>query len=658
VLRNRGLAFKLILLTVAASGFIFLSVFGYNYVFSKKLIEKHVEESARNLVMATVNNIEISLRSLQKVPQNAVCFVQDRDLEPKEITRLLHELLKANPDIYGSTIAIEPHVYKKNMGRFAPYLYRLEEGLAFTDLSTGKGDYALNDWYQIPKELERPDWSEPYFEGANDTLMSTFSVPLFKEHDGKRRFAGVITADISLEKLQDIVASLRILNTGYAFVISQNGMVVTHPKKEWIMNETIFGLAEQEGDEQLRALGKRMLKRESGFVQMRAGVFGKESWMYYAPIPSNGWSLAVLFPRDELMADVRRFGIIVAVLIAVGLLSLSFTIVLIARSITKPLSRMADATESIAAGDLDVELPVTQSGDEVGMLTRAFDKMRLSLKEHIRVLTETTAAKQRIESELNIAHDIQMSILPKIFPPFPDRHDIDIYATIEPAKEVGGDFYDFFFIDDTHICVVIADVSGKGVPASLFMAVTKTLIKAKTTAKSIPGEVLTRVNAELSEGNDTNMFVTVFLSILDLATGDFSYANGGHNPPLLIQQEGGVTFIEGSGEPIVGVLEGINYRTKTLRLKNGDRVCMYTDGVTEAANEHDELFGEKRMVAFITVFKNHTLEDEIRGLKEEVSRFAANVPQADDITILGLQFNGRDQLPPENGAARDSEGTG
>lgn len=655
MLKNRGIALKLILLSVSATAFIFLSVLGYSYFFSRKMIEKNVEVSARNLATATVNMIESTLNSVEKIPENAVCFLQERNVERRDMVRLLYALMKTNPEMHGASIALEPNIHQKSIGRFAPYLYRVGEGLGFADHAGNKSDYALNDWYQIPKELERPDWSEPYYdEGANAVLTSTYSVPFYREANGKRDFAGVITADISLEKLQDIVASIRILQSGYAFLISQNGMVVTHPQKDLIMNASIFGLAEQERDEELRELGRRMIRKGSGFAPVKAGVFGKESLMYYAPIPSNGWSLAVLFPRDELMADVRRFSAIVAVLMIVGLSALSFAIVLIARSITRPLTQMANAVENMGGGNLDVQLPAVRSLDEVGVLAKAFDEMRLSLKKHISELTETTAAKERIESELKIAHHIQMSILPKIFPAFPSRDDIDIYALISPAKEVGGDFYDFFFVDDTRISLVIADVSGKGVPASLFMAVTKTLVKAKTTVDSTPGQVLTRVNRELCQGNDENMFVTIFFAILDLSTGEFSYANGGHNPPLLLRTGGEVRFIEGANDPMVGVIEGASYTTRSLLLGAGDWVCMYTDGVTEAMDKAGQLFGEKRLMEHVTGLKKRSVEERIKSVNEEVERFSAGAPQADDITIMAIQFNGCHPAPvSSDGQGRD-----
>ena len=238
-----------------------------------------------------------------------------------------------------------------------------------------------------------------------------------------------------------------------------------------------------------------------------------------------------------------------------GILLLALMITLIARSITTPLRALAAATEVIAKGDFDVSLPQVSGDDEVGALSSAFSTMKESLKDHIRRLTETTAAKERIESELKIAHDIQMGILPKIFPPLPDLDELDLFAVIEPAKEVGGDFYDFFQIDDIHICFIIADVSGKGVPASLFMAVARTLIKSTARKGITPDEILRRVNNELSADNENCMFATIFCGVLNLVTGELLYANGGHNPPVYIPKNGAASFFPSSGGLVVGAME-------------------------------------------------------------------------------------------------------
>jgi len=639
MLRNRGIAFKLIALFTLSSSLIFLLVFGFNYYSSRMMIEKNAEEIARNLTMSTVNRIETITRSVQKAPEHLAYFLQQNSYNREELLRTLKTVVENNPEIYGSTPSFEPYAFDKKIKYFAPYYYKDKGKLRLCYLDGVSYQYLSWDWYQIPKELNRPDWTEPFFdEGAGNILMATYAVPFYKTVGGRKHFVGVVTADVSLEWLRDIVSSIKILQSGYGYLISKNGMFVTHPKKELIMNETIFSVAEAQGNSTLREIGRKMIKGESGFIPFHSIVTGKLCRVFYAPIPSTGWSLAVLFPQDELMADVARLNRIVVILGLAGVLLLAMAVVFIARSITKPLRAMAAATETIATGNLDAELPSVKSRDEVGKLTEAFEYMKKSLKAYIQQLMEATAAKERIESELNIAHEIQMSILPKIFPPFPNRVEFDLYAVIEPAREVGGDFYDFYEVDDDHLCFVMADVSGKGVPASLFMAVAKTLIKANACQGFPPDEVLTRVNNELSRDNESAMFVTVFCGILNTKTGEVFYSNGGHNPPLLLRNTGEITFVETAPSLVVGALDDMVYTMARLVLKPGESLFLYTDGVTEAMNREGEFFSEQRLISELRTLREKPIKEIISQVKERVMAFSEGVPQSDDITMMVLIF--------------------
>jgi sigma-B regulation protein RsbU (phosphoserine phosphatase) len=660
VLRNRGIAFKLILAICVSGGLIFIFIFGFNYRFSRRMIEKNVEDNARNLALSKVNRIESVLLSVQKIPENVASFLETRSCNKEELLRLLRTVVERNPEIFGAAVAFEPVEVGGKSTPFAPYFCKSNGKIEFTDLSKTSYQYVNWDWYQIPKELRQPCWSEPYYdEGGGNILMATYSVPFYKRVGGKRQFTGIVTADISLAGLQEVVSSIKVLQTGYGFLISKNGTIVTHPLKELVVHETLFGVAEARQDPQLREIGRKMIRGESGFIPFTSIVTENRCWMYYTPIPSNGWSLAVLFPQDELTADIVRLNRIVVILGVLGLSLLSIAVAFIARSITNPLRAMARVTKKIATGDLDIELPAVKSGDEVGKLSEAFQYMKGSLKEYIQQLTETTASKERIESELKIAHDIQMSILPKIFPPFPDRKEFDIYAVIEPAREVGGDFYDFFFIDDEHFCFVIGDVSGKGVPASLFMAVTKTLIKGKAVWDADPGRVLTKVNKDLNQGNEACMFVTIFLGILNTKTGEMLYANGGHNPPLILRQRqarapevreegvkrssGDVEFLAVPKGLVVGVMEDSTYRTDRVTFEPGDSIFIYTDGVTEAMNERGELFSEGRLKRQLLELRGKSVQEVIVGTMGGIASFSHGVSQADDITMMMVQFK-----PPSN----------
>jgi len=638
MMKNRGLALKLALLILTSITLIFSVIFIYNYFFSRRIITHNIEKNADSVASATVNRIDAVLRALEKVPKNLAYFLESFSYDGGDLMTLIRTVIEHNPEIYGATIAFEPYTYNSNALHFAPYFFKSEGKVEFTYIPY---DYFYSDWYQIPKELDRPIWTEPYYDvGAGEIIMATYSVPFYKTVMGKRQFMGIVTADISLSWLQDMVASIKIAKTGYGFLITKNGTFVTHPLSDLIMNETIFSVAEARGDTRLRELGREMIRGQSGFAPFRSIVTGEKCWMVYAPLSASGWSLGVLFPKDELMADISRLNRTVLFLSLAGFLVILAVIIWIAGSITKPLRLLSKATEQIGSGNLDMEIPPITSKDEVGKLADSFNYMKGSLKRYIKELTETTAAKERIESELKIAHDIQMGMLNKIFPPFPDRKEFDIYATLYPAREVGGDLYDFFFLDDDHLCFAVGDVSDKGVPAALFMAIVMTLIKTKATRGLTPDTVLGRVNQDISMDNPSAMFVTLFLGILNIRTGELQYCNGGHNPPYIIRPSGDIVPLETTQGMALGIMEEFSYQSKKIALRKGESIFVYTDGVTEAMNEKAELFSEERTERELAELKERPVQEVVAGIMEKLKAFSKGLEQHDDITMMMLRFHG------------------
>ncbi|MHB8907732.1 MAG: PP2C family protein-serine/threonine phosphatase, partial [Syntrophales bacterium] len=403
--------------------------------------------------------------------------------------------------------------------------------------------------------------------------------------------------------------------------------------------------AEAANDPELRATGRAMIHGEKGFVALKNHFSGQKAWMYYAPLPSVGWSIGVVFPEEALFAGLRDLNRVVLFIGTAGFAVLFLIIVLISGSITRPLRTLAGKAAEIAKGNLDIEVSDVTSRDEVGELSRSFDNMKVALKEYIANLAETTAAKERYESELKIARTIQMSFLPKIFPPFPEYAEFDIYATLESAKEVGGDLYDFFLLDEDHLFFSIGDVSGKGVPAALFMAAAKTLMKGTASRELSPSEVLQRVNYELCRENDSMMFVTVFCGILNFRTGEVRYSNAGHNPPLLLRSGRPPEWLPLPDGFLLGAMEDSLYETRQILLAPGDALLLYTDGVTEAMNG-EKLFYEERRLLQVT--EEHGLEppeELVREVLRSVREFTGSEPQSDDITMLALSFRGRAENP-------------
>ncbi len=633
------LSVRLSILFSVFSILIFGFTLGYNYYQARKMIISRMEVQARNVVTAAAGKVATPIASVTAATEGMARALETLPFNDPQLLDFIQTTVLSHPDVFGSTVAFEPYEDSRFPTPYAPYFYKIPEGLGFVDLADSY-NYVLQDWFHIPRELKKSVWSEPYYdEGGGNILMSTYSVPFFEEHDNRKRFAGIVTADISLEHLTNIVSSIRVLKTGYGCLLSRNGVFLAHPRQDIVMNESLFSIAEERQDSNLRDIGRRMAAGETGFISFET-LDGVPSWMYYMPLPQMGWTLAVVFPRDELLADIRHLTLIMAGMSLAGIFLLAMVVVYISGSISRPVRALAEASDKIAAGDFEADLPEPQSKDEVGALTRDFQIMKDSLKDYIRQLTETTAARERMESELEIAHDIQMSILPKTFPPFPTRDEFDLYAMITPAREVGGDFYDFFQLGENRLCFVIGDVSGKGVPAALFMAVTKTLIKSFARDDVSPEVILNHVNKELAAENDACMFVTLFCGLLDMTSGEILYANAGHNPPLLVKQSGSVEWLPRAGSLVAGAMEDVEYGCERISLSHGDSLFLYTDGVTEAMNPADELFSEERLADVLSGCKDAEIQASIGNVMDAVERFSAGAPQSDDITMMMIRYSG------------------
>jgi sigma-B regulation protein RsbU (phosphoserine phosphatase) len=310
------------------------------------------------------------------------------------------------------------------------------------------------------------------------------------------------------------------------------------------------------------------------------------------------------------------------------------------RAITKPLLRLKSDVQVISKGDLQRRAQVI-TNDEIGDLATSFNNMAVSLDQYIKDLTSVTAEKERIGAELDVAKHIQSSMLPCIFPPYPDRKEFEIYATMQPAKEVGGDFYDFFMVDDAHLAIVMADVSGKGVPAALFMVIGKTLIKDHTTPGSDLGDVFSEVNNMLCESNSEGLFITAFEGVLDLKTGEFRFVNAGHEPPFIAHTGG--PFAPHKIRPgfVLAGMDDIRYKSGSIQLEPGDKIFQYTDGVTEATDAQNNLYGMERLTNVLNTNLHQTPNDILPAVKKDIDQFVGNAPQFDDITMLCLEYKER-----------------
>jgi sigma-B regulation protein RsbU (phosphoserine phosphatase) len=515
-------------------------------------------------------------------------------------------------------------------------------------------DPRLRDWFIQAKKRGNITWSEPYVDLLGHGLMMTCSKPVYYDQEG---WIWVIGTDVTIETINQNIIGTQVGDRGYAMLVDEQGNVITRPGlsagdmrwDETFVTENLF----QSNNPGLVAAVQNMTSGEVGIS--RVTYDDGDRFIAYAPVVSVNWSVALVMPVDEVIAPayeardrilnasedtayhitrqqemMRTFFIItfIGLLIIVCLLTIFFS-----RILTRPLLELQKGSEAIGSGDLNYRVVVT-SRDEFGSLARSFNTMADDLKEYISTLRRTTAERERMLRELEIAKGIQQSFLPESAPVL-KGYDLEGYNL--PAAEVGGDFYDFIPVGDESWGLVIADVSGKGVPAALFMALSSTLIRASTSGNQDPAESIIDANRHICLDSKTSMFVTLFYAILDTGKCTLTFVNAGHNPPLLIGSDlGEITLLKARGIAL-GVIDEIDLESIEVQLKPGSLVVLYTDGITEATNEKNEEYGTERLTSLAERMKKHTSREIIDAIVDDVTTFAHDRPQFDDITIMVLK---------------------
>lgn len=638
---------------------------GVLYWKTRQILSEEVDTSARAAVRLAAERINRDFPVVEAAAQELALSIEllrpDEAQQKAMIRATLERLRKSVPALCGISIAYIPYGADPESRYYMLYTHVNKAGeIEVARIGGEEYQYFKFDWFTIPQLLDRAVWTEPYLDLYADILMSTRSQPI---RDAGGKFIGMTGFDLSLEAINAQVVAADVYGYGQEFLISRFGRFVAFPEdpahpyetKELrdeaahLSQSTIFSYADLlrakmfSGDDasgRLRQIGQEMLRGRSG--EARGRIFNRRAGVeriFYAPVSAPGWSLGVAYPESLLMAPLNSLTYrIVPVAAAALLLCLAATGILI-RILTRPLGRLADAAGSIGAGNFNTPLPVPKGGDQIGRLAEAFRAMQQALGSYTEKVRETTAARERIESELEVARQIQMGILPRMLPPLPDAREFSLFATLRPARKVGGDLYDFFYLDEFHYCFIVGDVSDKGIPAALFMAVTQTLQRSEAEKLREPGPLVSRINELLSRNNETMMFVTYFLGILDVRTGEVRYTNAGHNPPCIRRAGGALELLSTRHGPALGVVPGTVYGSGSVQLGDGDAFVLYTDGVTEAENPGHDPFGSGALLRVLA----YCPDSSPAGLGEEilqaVDRFAGEAEQADDITLLILRFN-------------------
>ncbi|MDR0443179.1 MAG: SpoIIE family protein phosphatase [Treponema sp.] len=537
----------------------------------------------------------------------------------------------------GGGIWYEPYALRKDTRRVCYYAFfdpNIGSVRHDPDFQTSEYDYHTQMWYMtIAANLSGKHstvWTAPYYDDTGtNSLMTTVGAGIY---DNAGHFVGMSTVDWQIQSMADRLSAIKPTENSFVLLAS--------PSDDYIISNTYESGTESTGSS-LRSLHwyEHLRFVESENVSIGRFTESGAEYISFSRLFDNGWLFSVQIPSREIFAEIetrnRQFILIITMSFILLLLAASY---LLSRLINRPLLKLTSGVAELGAGNLDKKIEM-DSKDEIGTLAAVFNKMTVDLKASIEQNARERAEKERIGAELNVATQIQSSMLPCIFPAFPDRPEFDIYATMQPAKEVGGDFYDLFLVNDNTLAVVIADVSGKGVPAALFMVIAKTLIKNNAQYGKSPKEVFETVNNLLCENNEASMFVTAFLGYLDIPSGRFSFVNAGHNPPLWYSG-GHFDWLQTKRGLVLAGMEDMVYKQGEIILRKGDTLFMYTDGVTEAMNKEKKLFSDGRLLETANRYTDLPLKEFTITIKREIDKFADGEEQADDITMLVLRCKG------------------
>ena len=557
----------------------------------------------------------------------------------------------------------------RNSDKIAGCFIGLADGTHF-----GVDDHSANRFDENGELIPFPVRERPWYRGAVETgglyftgierdafsgsCGVTCSAPV--EVDGE--IVGVVGIDILLDSMSDFI-NTSASSAGFACIVNDHGQVIIAPEKMPFFEITTADRARdlrETDNEELSRFITNALAEPTELTLLNIG--GRDFYVAGSPMPTVGWTVISLVgkevteqPEKMMLAEYDRINdeasgrfrdgtdkaiksgqLVFILIVLVG----TCAALLVSGRIARPLEEMTEnIRDSSRTGRLFEMKDSYRTNDEIEVLAEAFDDLSKKTRQYIEDITEITREKERVSTELSMAQQIQSSMLPHIFPAFPNRSEFDIYASMDPAKEVGGDFYDFFLIDNDHLCMVMADVSGKGVPAALFMMVSKAILKTNALAGKSPREILTTANETICSNNKMQMFVTVWLGILEISTGRITAANAGHEYPALARG-GDFALLRDKHGLVIGAMEGVEYKEYEIDFKPGDRLFLYTDGVPEATDAEGRLFGTQRMLDALNAARDAGAQEILGGVKKAVDGFVGASEQFDDLTMLCIEYRG------------------
>ena len=634
---RRKLSVRVSLWVVFFAAVIFNVALGFLFYQAREAVQQEAVNRAMQILDKTSLRVDSILNRVEVASNMTKWLVERHPGKADSMYVYSRGMLQNNPDFYNCSIAFEPY-YFRNKGRyFSAYTKHIGDSLRTIQGGSDIYQYFFADWYLMPQLLGKPCWTEPYMDldvPTNTSEMVTSYCQTINDRQGQ--VIGVINTSLSISWLSQNISALRPYPNSYSIMIGRGGTYFVHPDTTKITRQTIFTQTIEQPDTAITALGYAMTHGEEGVKQM--SLNGEDCYVFYKPLGQTGCSMAIVCPESDIFGGFDRLRNSVRAIVLIGLLLMLYLFIRIITRELQPLRRLAYEAETIASGQFDAPLPDFQRIDEIGQLSHSFGNMQQSLVKYIDELKNTTAQKASIERDLRIASGIQMGMLPEKFPTREDRDDVQLFASLTPAKEVGGDLFDFYFRDEK-LFFCIGDVSGKGVPASLFMAVTRSTFRTVSAHESMPDRIVTQMNKTIADMNKNLMFVTLFVGVLDLPTGRMYFCNAGHDAPLLVGA--GVGELACDANIPVGFMPSWKYSLQETQIFTGTTILLFTDGLTEAMNADNEQFQMERVndVAFQALSVGQQEPRELIGrMTEAVHQFVGDAEQSDDLTMMAIQY--------------------
>lgn len=635
---NKSIAYRLSVYISLAVVAVFVAFIAMAYAFNSRIVKSNIENKAIGMSVEPIKQVEIKIVSTKEVAANianqALFYHSNNNLQ-----LLLSMVMEKYPHLNAIHIEFEENYPFSKFQYF--HAYRNADSIIFEQ--TAEMVYHCQNEKKYFDEVKKqgvPDWTKIFECNRNHNMVISYFVPIPSANGGQaQETIGSVICELSLDELNSSINSLRIGKTGYAFLVSREGNYITHPNKEWIYRKNLYSLKKEEyrskDPEKEINLVLTEIPSGSGIVYPEYLGF-KKSWVYFKKISETGWTLIFIVPYNEIFVPLYLLLLRMMFFAVLGILLIFMIITYITNKLIAPLSTVTSQLKRFSSRAGDNELATM---DEVQLVSESLHYLKEWYVSYRQLQTQEEKKSNQRKLDLSDASEIQRSLIKLDFTEVNKRDEIALHAIYKPARTVSGDLFDFNFLDDENMVITIGDVSGKGVPASLFMSIAQTVIKSNAKIRK-PAKIVNQVNNELYTTNQHQFFLTLFLAVVNLKTGVMKYCNAAHTATYILKSNGELTELRTSHGMPLGLYPEKGYAESKITLQPGDIIVFYTDGVSEAQNENKVQFGDNRMRTLLADVKKHEPEDVVNTLENAVLAHKGNAAQTDDITILAVKYKG------------------